>query len=390
MRRVVTAVLLAVALSVPLRAADNDPSAPVQPVIAGEVTSNVNIRSGPHLQAKPYALLKAGDQVQVIGPASGAPDWLVVRFPEKGKAWVHRKNLTALPDGRYKVIGRGANVRDDATLGANRIAELAVGEVLVGKGQVVGDWIAVYPANAVAYVKKDYVQLAGTVDLGAIAQAQKQQREDADRLWALVQSTYADFRTAAQARPETALSKDWTGLKAQLATVVATHPDVQVRVAAEAIAGKVSELIEAAKRFGAATGTPVQPVAQVPTTTATTTTATTAPPANGTGTTPAQAPVAPAELIKTLPVAAPVSPYAAEGLVILQEFPKLGVTYVIMDQDQRVVGFLKSKDGSIQLSEYNFRYVGVKGSTETAPREAHGLDRDPPVITVSEVVLLNR
>ena len=101
-------------------------------------------------------------------------------------------------------------------------------------------------------------------------------------------------------------------------------------------------------------------------------------------------PAKPAELAQALPAAVQTSPWAAEGLVILQEFPKLGTTYVLMDRDQRVVAFLKTADGAIQLSELNYRYVGVKGSQERVDRALHGLESDPPVITVGEAALLNR
>ncbi|GDY14878.1 hypothetical protein LBMAG53_37560 [Planctomycetota bacterium] len=383
LRPLLAATVLACALGAGAAA---DPSAPVVPVVAAEMAKNGNVRFGPDTKAKPVATLKAGSAVEVIGPAAGAPDWVVIRFPRQGKAWVHVKNLQALQGtaegtALWRVVGRGANVRDDATMGAALVAQLAVGEILEDQGQRVGDWIAVYPANAVAYTHKDNLRLPATVNLPKLAEEQRLQRDVADRLWAVVQSTYEDFRKAAQARPETALSKDWAGLKAQLEQVTAKHPDVQVRVAADAIKVRVTELVTAAEQYVKIKGTPVGPIQPVPQ--------------------PGEAPVAPTPAVAQaqqqattaaaqLPAAAPVSAFAAEGLIVQQEFSKLQVTYVVMSQDGQVKALLKSRAPEVQLSEYIYRYAGVKGGSEPLTTEQTGLSATVPLIAVDEVVLLNR
>jgi hypothetical protein len=359
------------------QAADIDPSAPVVATAQAEMAVKGVVRFGPNKAAKAVTILSPGTAVEIIGPSASAPDWYVIRFPRQGKAWVHTKNLQQAGEGRWRVVGKGANVRDDATLGASIVAQLAVGEMLEDMGQKVGDFVAVYPANAVAYTYKDNVRLAtGAPDPAALKPINETKRKEADALWAVVQVTYNDFRSAVQARPEVAIAKDWDGLKAQLEQVATSHPDVQVRVVAATLREKVIEAGKAAEAYAKSIGVTATPEAKVP----------------QPGSTPATTAKTPeaAAVATALPTIAPVSTYAAEGLVIQQPFPKLDVTYVVMDADQKVLAFLKTKDGALQLSEYVYRFVGVKGQKDLPARDLTGLDRDVPVITADEIVLLNR
>ncbi len=380
---------------------DTDPASnPVQKTVPAVFTRNGNVRYGPDQKAKPVVMLKAESPVEVIGAALGAPDWLVIRFPKEGKAWVREDKITAIDEGkRWRVIRDRSNARDDATLGANIVAQLAVGEVLEDKGQKVGNWVAVYIPNAIAYTHKDNVRLATTppaagqtatttTDVVAavktVSEENRKQTEESERVWAAAVSTYGDFRDSVTARLEVALNKDWDGLERQLAEVIEKHPSTATRLAAQQIKVAIDKVKTEAKAYALAKNLeikvtdPVKEPGKVPTTTHT------GPAISGSvpGANPG---------VAALPVKVAVSPYAADGLLVQKDLTALDIHYAIMDGDGNVKAYLKAKDpATLQLSEYYYRNVGVKGNKDPIDAAKAGLANPAPLVTVEEVVLLGR
>ena len=379
-------------------------SNPVQKTVAAVFTRNGNVRFGPDQKAKPVVMLKAESPVEVIGAALGAPDWLVIRFPKEGKAWVREDKITPIDDGkRWRVIRDRSNARDDATLGANIVAQLAVGEVLEDKGQKVGNWVAVYIPNAIAYTHKDNVRLASAppatgqtattttpgdvvAAVKTVSEENRKQAEESERVWAAAVSTYGDFRDSVTARLEVALNKDWDGLERQLAEVIEKHPSQATRLAAAQIKVAIDKVKTEAKAYALAKNIeikvtdPVKEPGKVPTTT-------------HTGVGPVSSGTVPGANpgVTALPGKVAVSPYAADGLLVQKDLTALDIHYAIMDGDGNVKAYLKAKDpAALQLSEYYYRNVGVKGVKDPIDAAKAGIENPPPLVTVEEVVLLGR
>ena len=132
---------------------DVPPGAGALAIIATVNVARGNVRFGPAQTAKLACTLNRGDTVAIIGAAQ-VPDWYVIRFPSQGRAWVSVKVLAPVDGGkRWKVTVDGAHARADATIGAEIVCDMALGEVLEDRGQVQGDFHAVYIPSAVAYMK---------------------------------------------------------------------------------------------------------------------------------------------------------------------------------------------------------------------------------------------
>ena len=158
----VASLLLACASVLPGAEADPTPAPQAAPetVIHATMAKRGKVHYGPSLNSREAAILDPGTEIEVLGVAQGLPDWYVIRFPRAGTAWVHSKALQPLKDGKtFRIIEDRARARDDATLRGSIIAELAKGEVVESKGKKIGDWQAVYPSSAVAYVHKSVLNL---------------------------------------------------------------------------------------------------------------------------------------------------------------------------------------------------------------------------------------
>ena len=83
--------------------------------------------------------------------------------------------------------------------------------------------------------------------------------------------------------------------------------------------------------------------------------------------------------------------FAVQGFIEEKAFPQVGSSFVIIDQTGAVCAFLKTKPGSeIQLSEYFWRNVGVKGLSQEVDPALHNLGKKIPLILVDDVMLLAR
>lgn len=353
--------------------------------IAVALGSNTNVRFGPSKTAKMVVTLKAGTAVEVFGPAKSAPEWFVVRFPKEGRVWVHSKNLKALDGGqRYQVTADRTRARSDATLSADVVAELSAGEVVEDKGNVVGDWRAVNIPDAVAYIHGSLISLPPDVEAKIIDRQKR--AAAADQVWQQALATYAKHLELVKASPKAAVGLDWAGLAAQLDTVITDHASASVKTAATRVRESIAALLPPAQKVAEQEGVkPPAAIAEKPA-------APTAPagekPAAGTAAAqPEAAPGLTPEQVRVL-TEAKAAAWQAEGLLDQDDayLAKVGTRDVLIDQDGKVVAFIKAKDGvDLKLSELQGRYVGAKGEVLTVPAEQSGLPGPTRLITATEV-----
>ncbi len=370
--------LLLVATAAALFAADAVP-APATPApapaasVAGlkaVLTKNGNVRYGPSTQAKVVVTLSAGQEIELLGAAQ-VKDWYVIRFPQAGKAWVHRKVLQSIDGGkRWQVTEDKARARDDATLGAVVVAELTKGDILDDKALTVGDWQAVTLPNAVAYLHRSVLALPS--DLSGAVAANKEKQAAADAAWQAAQATYAAYYEAAKQDSAKALALDWAGLSARLGQIAGDHPDVAVRIAATRLKDGISTVNIASLAVHKANGTTppattVDPLAPkmlaVP------------------ATTDAAKPLAAPTLV------VPAKTWVSEGLLNQRSVAAQGSEYALLNGDGDVVALLKPKVGAeIAFSEYYWRWVGVRGETSMVDLDG----KQVPLILVEDLGLSSR
>ena len=429
------AAFLLVVVSPMLIAADGDPAAPAtqvapETVIHATMAKKGKVHFGPSLNSKEAAILDAGAEVEVLGVAKGLPDWFVVRFPRSGTAWVHAKVLQPLEDGKtFRVTEDRARARDDATLRSNIVAELAKGEIVESKGKKIGDWQAVYPPSAVAYVHKSVLNLPANVAAGI--QKNQAVANQSEAAWLEAKAIYARYKQVLDRQNfDLAATLDWSNLHRLLAQVVKDHTDAATRNEAQELDSKIAKVVQAAEKVQREHGLtatreiPGEPPIEMPKPVAATTVAATTPagtaepaakpvgdappatvakvPASG------DAPAKPADPaakpageparvdagdFKAAAAQAPKAPasieYAVTGLINVQANAQLGTSHVIIDQEGKVRAFLKVKPGSpLQLSEFFWNNVGVVGEIqEVDPAKTGGVKT--PLVIVVDIRLLH-
>ena len=383
---------------------------------------NGNVRFAPTTQSKVIVTLPARTEVEILGPAKVA-GWFVIRFPREGNAWVHSKVLQSVDGGkRWRVTEDKARARDDSTLGAAIVGELQKGEILEDKGRLNGDWRAVYLPNAVAYISASVLDMPANVEQAKQDAAQR--ADNAASAWATAQSVYASYYDALQKNPQNALVLDWAGLGKQFDTVIRDHRDPDTRLSAQRLKDGIVNVAAAAANLQKAKGiTAVEVPSEIPAVIAAQQSSvsqaqggvTPVPPAKanpkiidvGDPTVPEKltvpgeipslvVPIPPAEIVPVAPVAQPPvvaapAAFAVEGFVTQQKFEGVGVSEVLVDGDSNVVAFLSIKVGKdIQLSEYYWRWVGVRGEVQKVDQSKHNLGRDVPLVIVDELSLSGR
>jgi hypothetical protein len=435
----VPVVSLLLCLGSVLPAAEADPTASPQvapeAVIHGTMAKKAKVHYGPSINSREAAILDAGTEIEVLGIAQGLPDWYVVRFPRAGTAWVHSKALQPLEDGKsFRITEDRARARDDATLRGTIIAELAKGEVVESKGKKVGDWQAVYPASAVAYVHKSMINLPNVV--GANIQANVAKANQVEQAWREAKAIYARYKAVLDAQNfDLAAQLDWTHLHQLMAKVAKEHTDGVVRTEAAELDDKMAKVVRAAEKVQQQHGiaplreipgqtaievpqpetpvavgnkppkplgdpiakpsdpSPVKPPAETPAKTPGDTAA--KPPAETPAKTPGEAtkPVDTVEL-KDAAVSAPKAPatlsYAVIGIIEEKANTQLGTSHIIEDQDGKVKAYLKVKTGSaLQLSEFYWRNVGVIGELQEPDPAKPGPGDKAPLVIVDDIRLLH-
>jgi hypothetical protein len=402
MRRLLPLVL-AITMGVPAIAEDSGLQPPDVQGITANVTTRTNVRYGPSANARIVCTLDAGDAIEILGPAE-VPEWYVIRFPQKGQAWVDGKNLQPLDGGkRWKVMTDGTRARDDATLKGGIVAELAKDEVIEDRNSARGNWHAVYIPSAVAYVSKKLVTLPNPQ---AIQQQQAAQQKAA-ALWDSAQAEYRRLYQQLQTQPDSAADVDWSPLLGQLDDVAKTHGNSQVRLTAQRIHDGIAAVAQKAKDYREAHGT-----TKPPTTVASATTGggTTGGGTTGGGTSdpgkvvkidtgekPLQVPEGTGDQPQAQPKTqqplptpqAPAASFTAVGFIVENtDYPKVNAPNLVLDGNSKVVAFLTPKVGSpVNLGEFIWRWVGVAGEQKDLDPALHGLGTKVPLIEVDSVQL---
>jgi uncharacterized protein YgiM (DUF1202 family) len=415
-----------------LPAAEADPTAappvPLETVIHGTMAKRGKVHYGPSLNSREAAILEAGAEVEVLGVAQGLPDWYVIRFPRAGTAWVHSKALQPLEDGKtFRIIEDRARARDDATLRGTIIAELAKGEVVESKGKKIGDWQAVYPSSAVAYVHKSVLNLPNAVALNVQANVAKANL--VDQAWLEAKAIYVRYKAVLDAQNfDLAAKLDWSHLHQLLAKVAKEHTDGVVRTEAAELDDKMAKVVSAAEKVQQQHGIaplrdiPGEPPIVVPQPDAPVAAAghhkdkpLGDPPTTPSGETPPKPPVdAPAKPsgeappkppgaapkavdtgeLKEAAVHAPSAPatlsYAVIGIIEEKANAQLGTSHIIEDQDGKAKAYLKVRPGStLQLSEFYWRNVGVIGEVQEPDPAKAGTGDKAPLVIVDDIRLLH-
>jgi uncharacterized protein YgiM (DUF1202 family) len=374
----------------PMTALDDAPfattPAPAAGVIVATVSKFGNVRFGPSKQAKAVTTLKAGQTVEVIGRSKVA-EWWIVRFPASAQVWMHSKVLSAIDGGkRWRVNEDKARARDDARVTAEIVAELDKGQIVEDRGNSVGDWRAVHLPDAIAYMHESVLDLPADLQQAMVAAAER--GDQAKSAWASAQNTYQAFKTQLDQDQKKALDLDWKALAAQLDVVISAHPDAAVKVAAQRLKEPVGQVIAAVDQVRTGKGLPPAPEPVKPTEPAPTAPVTTTPAG--------PAPINPDQLRNLDTAAKAVAAatvekrsYPHQGFVSQKDFPKVGVSDVIIDDDGNVVAFLKVKAGAaINLPEYYWRWVGVKGTASVVDKALHDLGREVPLVEVEDVKII--
>jgi uncharacterized protein YgiM (DUF1202 family) len=388
---------------VPLMAADAPQEQPQ--AVATTMSKKGNVRFGPSIQAKVVATLDAGAPVEVLGVAQGMPEWYVIRFPREGSAWIHQKVIKPDADGKKATVSEDrARVRDDSRQGGNIVAELALGETVEIKERARnGDWVPIYPPSAVAYVHKSILNVPQQQQ--AALQQQGAVENKLDDVWAEVQARYASYKKALDQNVEVAATLDWEYVDSQLAQVVDGHPSVRVQLAAKRLKDRIAPVVAAARAVQL--DRKITPVRDVPGEAPVVVKhdppkigplPTTPDQPKNTDPAPTKPEIAPLpkpavdELKKAggqAPAAA-VGAFAAQGFLEERAVAAVGTSHVIIDKNGKICAFVKTKPGvDLQLSEFFWRLVGVKGDSQMIEAEKHGQGGGPiPLVLVEDVALL--
>ena len=375
--------------------------------ITATMAKRGNVRFGPSDKAPISTTLPPGTQVEILGAVQrGNETWYQIRFPRQGKAWIHQMNLQKIDEKQYKVTAK-ANVRDDATSGANIVSSVEPGDVVEYQGSTVGMFLMIYPPRAVAYVSAKVLNLPAAAPGQEALQVPVAQtaQKPVERLWLTAKQTYASYAAIASDKNQQAKAQtlDWSGLSRQLGEVASNHPETEAKLQAGRFKSGVDEVVSHLQRLGikpsvtvpeppAAPAAPSAPLAPVP--------PVAQPPVAQPQPVipPAQPPVAPQPGAQP-PVAQPDAAgalanlareaTAAKAFAVEGFLEQRADAYVVLDSNSRVVGMLKLKAGStVPLSEYFWRLIGVSGQQDGSAKDDEG--RDVPVILVDDVALIGK
>lgn len=331
-----------------------------------EVLKSGNVRSGPNIKASIFTTMAPGDKIDTFGPDETHPEWYVVTFPKSGRAWVHSKNLAATNDPtKWKVTNDKTIVRIDARITADPVAQLIKDEEIEFLGERVGDWMAIYPPRAVAYMHKTVLQL--TAETKAKVDVVVKVEQKIDQSWEELQKEYEAFTAAFAKDPEGTKNQDWSNLIKQLEKVVDEHRDNHIRLTARKYANAIKRSVDRGQA-------PIAVVAVGPK-----------------EVTSSEGPKDVAPTIK--PKVPEVSPELTEpsgyvkGWMEQRDDVGLGSTFLLLDKKGAEIAWLKTPAGSeINLSEFFWRRIGVKGEETTVENKGAKVR----VITVKEILLLGR
>ena len=387
--------------------------------ITATMAKRGNVRFGPSDKAPISTTLPPGTPVEILGAVQrGNETWYQIRFPRQGKAWIHQMNLQKIDEKQYKVTAK-ANVRDDATNGANIVSTVEPGDIVEYQGSTVGMFLWVYPPRAVAYVSAKVLNLPAAAPGQAALQVPvaPTAQKPVERLWLTAKQTYASYAAIASDKSQQAKAQtlDWPGLSRQLAEVIGNHPETEAKLQAGRFKSGVDDVVSHLQRLGIKptvtvpepAAAPLAPLAPVQPPVAQPPVAQPQPPVAQPPTAQPQPPIAQPQ--PPGPVAQPpVAPQpgaqpdasgalanvaqqatAAKAFIVEGFLEQRADAYVVLDSNSRVIGFLSLKPGStVPLSEYFWRLIGVSGQQDGSAKDEEG--RDVPVILVDDVALIGK
>jgi len=380
-----------------------------------EVVGRGNVRFAPTTDSRVITTLSPGDVVDSLGRDPRNPEWFAIRFPEKGHGWMHRKVLAPTTGEKtFRVVVDGARVRADSRVTADMIAELAVDETVRWTGKKVGGWLSVHPPEAIAYMHHSVLRLDGSDgrdgggssgrDIPAISSGSPPV-DRTQRLWEDARSTYQDYRRRFNDNARKALHLDWPALAERLDRISEEHREIRIRLQARKLRASIQRVVIASQRIRASgldseTAVPAEtargPEPRPEVRRDAVASAREEEPATGIVATPE--PRDPPPVVREEPAPTPMRIDGAE-LAAVQEpdgyvrgwleqrddVAGVGANHVLIDEQGTVLAYVKVADGqAIDLAEYFWRRVGVKGAQEEI--DAGGTPK--PLIEVTEVRLL--
>lgn len=123
-----------------------------------QVGNQLNVRSAPNLEAKPYGRLKNGDRIVVIGEDG---EYYKIQYPKQLQAWIASWLLLDNGKNKVDVVARNdVNVRSGPDLRYTDIAKLAKGTKVQIFEVNSKKWAQINPpTEAVAWLSKKYVMV---------------------------------------------------------------------------------------------------------------------------------------------------------------------------------------------------------------------------------------
>ena len=375
-------------------------------------SGRANVRYGPTTQARVITTLPANSEVLVIGPVEGREGWYAVAFPRQGHAWAHESILQATDDPNwFKVTREGANVRSDSRINAELVTQLALDELVEFKGRKVGNWLAIHPIGAKAYMYKSVLKLGSDV---ANALQENALRNDVnERRWQVAKLRYEYYRGIFSNDNNKALSLDWIGLDEELDIIIDEHPTIRTQLLSKRLKENIAKVVRAAASYQQShsirplvdpeftlpqsilvrvqptptpTPQPQNPVSETPQQPTD---------SNTQNPTPSQETVAAISDTQLVQVedttAAPVATGVQQqmiGWIEQRDDPGVGSTIALLNNNGDVIGFVKAAPGSsFDLADFFWREVTVMGQGEPATVTISGTTTEIVVITATNVRL---
>ncbi len=281
-------------------------------------------------------------------------------------------------------------------------------------------------------------------DAGTVAGAGgSRQLSPIERTWRNARTLYERYRTAVDADPQRALELDWQGLVDRLDRVVEDHGSFRTRLLADSLRKRVGKIAWLARKHQSERG--IEPKRDIPELTGSADEPEPVdepalaavedlpqrvpeeprerqqpPPAQPQPQREPQQPEPKPEPVREPPVAVTPEPepprvepeeptvvaeeeavpalpsleedsYRAIGWLEPRDVPGTSANYVIIDSTNEIEALVKVADGAgIQLAEYHWRRVGVKGEVEKVTIERGGQASEAALVHITAIDLVNR
>ncbi len=365
---------------------------------------NGNVRYGPTTKANVIVTMKRGQTVNVFGPVAGKDGWYSIQFPRSGTAWIHKRVIMETAEtssnGKklVKIMVDGANVRRDATVGSDMVTQVRAGEMVEWSGEMVADWYAIYPPNAVAYVYKSVLDMTATGGINSTTSTQQltPRALPIENIWQKAKATYQDYYEAMQQDPQEAMRRDWVSLSDQLNEVVENHPHLRTQLLAQRLRNVIARVVQT-KNGSALVKPETQQAAEAKRPDVVTPSTTTEQTSQTTTSVVTQQTQQPQTTVTPSPTAAVTTSTVDDDMIGMDGTVKgwlepvdeagIGASYAITG-DHGMEAFVKVRaDSDINLKDLHWRSVIVKGEVQIVSHEVSEEYRGVPLILIDEIRL---